>query len=229
MPFFKKQDAQKSSRNKWDIDWAKFSVPRVKAVVEPKQGLGAGVGAAVLDMPRSQEHSRVKAATITHPQGPTIPAGGVPEDDINIEDCDIVSDTQIHETENIHSTDHKENQMETTNAVQAHTSNTKTQSEPAKSLQSTAKQFATNSPERNVQGGMEMLGLDFLLSIVENTTGDDPNDVAMRKMTFNELIRTNRRHEIASGALKVYAVDEEGLYGNNIQCQAMQELTQRTN
>lgn len=226
MPLFKKQDAQKSSRNKWDIDWAKFSKPKVKAVAEPEQGLGAG--AAVMDISQPQEHRHVKAATIVHPQGPTIPAGDILEDDINIEDCDIVSDTQIHETENIYSTDHKENQMETTNAVQAHTSNIKTQNESTKSLQRSAKQFVANSPNRNVQGGMEMLDLDFLRSVVENTTGDDPNDVAMRKMTFNELIRTNRRHEIASGALKVYAIDEEGLYGKNIQCQAMQELTERT-
>jgi hypothetical protein len=81
---------------------------------------------------------------------------------------------------------------------------------------------------RDLAGGMEMLELDFLLSVVENTRGDDKNDVMMRKLNFNELLRREQLNEIDSNTLKVYAVDEGNLYGKDIQCQAIKELTVRT-
>ncbi len=81
---------------------------------------------------------------------------------------------------------------------------------------------------RDLAGGMEMLELDFLLSVIENTRGDDKNDVMMRKLNFNELLRREQLNEIDSDALKVYAVDEGNLYGKDIQCQALKELTVRT-
>ena len=81
---------------------------------------------------------------------------------------------------------------------------------------------------RDLAGGMEMLELDFLLSIVEKTGGDGKNDVTMRKLNFNELLRREQLNEIDSNALKVYAVDEGNLYGKDIQCQAIKELTVRT-
>jgi hypothetical protein len=81
---------------------------------------------------------------------------------------------------------------------------------------------------RDLAGGMEMLELDFLLSVIENTRGDDKNDVMMRKLNFNELLRREQLNEIDSNSLKVYAMDEGNLYGKDIQCQAMKELTVRT-
>ena len=81
---------------------------------------------------------------------------------------------------------------------------------------------------RDLAGGMEMLKLDFLLSVVENAEGDDKNDVMMRKLNFNELLRREQLNEIDSDALKVYAVDEGILYGKDIQFQAIKELTVRT-
>jgi hypothetical protein len=81
---------------------------------------------------------------------------------------------------------------------------------------------------RNLAGGMEMLELDFLLGVIENTDGEDKNDVAMRKLSFNEALRRNQQNEIDSSALSVYSVDEKNLYGKDIQCAAMKELTQRT-
>jgi hypothetical protein len=82
--------------------------------------------------------------------------------------------------------------------------------------------------ERDLAGGMEMLELDFLLGVIEDTKSDDKNDVAMRKLGFNELLRREQQKEIDSGALTVYAVDESNLYGKTIQCEAMKELTKRT-
>jgi len=82
--------------------------------------------------------------------------------------------------------------------------------------------------ERDLVGGMEMLELDFLLSVIEKTDGDDKNDVMMRKLDFNEVLRRGKQNEIDSEALTVYAVNEGNLYGKDIQCEAMKELTKRT-
>ena len=81
---------------------------------------------------------------------------------------------------------------------------------------------------RDMQGGLDLLDTDFLLSIVDNTDSSQANDVTMRKINFNELLRRNQRHEISSSALKVYTMDVDGVYGKDIQCQAMQELAERT-
>lgn len=81
---------------------------------------------------------------------------------------------------------------------------------------------------RNLAGGMEMLELDFLLGVIESTGGTDKNDVSMRKVTFNEVLRRGQQSEIDSKALTVYAVDSGRLYGKDIQCAAMTELTRRT-
>lgn len=82
--------------------------------------------------------------------------------------------------------------------------------------------------ERDLAGGMEMLELDFLLSIVENTKIDGKNGVMMRKLSFNELVRREQLGAADSNSLKVYAVNEGGLYGKDIQCEAMKELAGRT-
>ncbi|HIJ69939.1 MAG TPA: hypothetical protein HPP87_01095 [Planctomycetes bacterium] len=81
---------------------------------------------------------------------------------------------------------------------------------------------------RDLQGGMELLGLDFLLSVVENTTGDDELDITMRKLNFNELIRTDQLQAVDSNALKVYALNSDGHYDKHIQCEAIKELSVRT-
>ena len=82
--------------------------------------------------------------------------------------------------------------------------------------------------DRDLSGGMEMLDLDFLLSVVEYTKGDDKNDVTMRKLVFNELLRRDQLDTIDSSALKVYTIDESNLYGKDIQCEAMKKMTERT-
>jgi len=82
--------------------------------------------------------------------------------------------------------------------------------------------------EKNLTGGMELLEPDFLLSVVENTNGDSEKDVIMRRLSFNELLRRKKLDEVSSNALKVYTIDEGNLYGKEIQCGAMKELSQRT-
>jgi len=82
--------------------------------------------------------------------------------------------------------------------------------------------------ERDLAGGMEMLEMDFLLGVIEKTKSNDKNDVTMRKLSFNEVLRREKQNQIDSGVLMVYAVDEGNLYGKDIQCEAMKELTKRT-
>ena len=81
---------------------------------------------------------------------------------------------------------------------------------------------------KDLDSGMELLEPNFLLSVIENTKGNDANDVAMRKFTFNELLRRKNQNQIDSYALKVYALDAGNLYGKTIQCEAIKELTKRT-
>jgi len=81
---------------------------------------------------------------------------------------------------------------------------------------------------RDLQSGMELLDLDFLLGVVENVDANDEQDIVMRKLSFNELVRTNRIHEIDSNALKVYAMDADAHFGKEIQVEAFKELAERT-
>jgi len=82
--------------------------------------------------------------------------------------------------------------------------------------------------ERDLGSGMEMLKLDFLLSVIEKTGSDDENDVVMRKLSFNELLRRGQLCAADSKTLKIYAIDNGNLYGKDIQCGAMKELAERT-
>jgi hypothetical protein len=82
---------------------------------------------------------------------------------------------------------------------------------------------------KDLQSGMELLGLDFLLKVVENTNdGSDEKDVTMRKLNFKELQRRGKLNQADSNALKVYAVNKSNLYGKDIQCEAMKSLAERT-
>jgi len=82
--------------------------------------------------------------------------------------------------------------------------------------------------QKDLQGGMELLELDFLLSVVEDTQGNDSNTVTMRKLSFDELVRRDRLHTIDSNVLKIYAKNTNNLYGKTIQREAIEELTKRT-
>ena len=82
--------------------------------------------------------------------------------------------------------------------------------------------------QKDLQSGMELLELDFLLSVVEDTQSDNSNTVTMRKLSFDELVRRNKLHTVDSNALKVYAKNIDSLYGKTIQCEAIEQLAERT-
>lgn len=81
---------------------------------------------------------------------------------------------------------------------------------------------------RDLGGGTELLGREFLVGVIEDTDGSDERDVSMRRMSFEELVRRGELGRSSSEALKVYAVDEGHLYGKVIQCEALEELARRT-
>lgn len=89
--------------------------------------------------------------------------------------------------------------------------------------------FATESKARDLQGGMELLELGFLLSVLEDMSSAEVSDVTMRKLSFEEILRRDKLNRVSSKALKIYAKDEHGFYGRQIQCEAMKQLSQRTN
>jgi hypothetical protein len=83
--------------------------------------------------------------------------------------------------------------------------------------------------QKDTQSGMELLGSDFLLKVVENTNdGSDEKDVTMRKLNFKELARRGELNSADSKALKEYAVNKGNIYGKDIQCEAIRILAGRT-
>ena len=81
---------------------------------------------------------------------------------------------------------------------------------------------------KDLQSGMELLELDFLLSIIENVKGNNQNDVTMRKLNFNEVLRREKLSQVNRKALTVYTINRGNLYGKGIQCKAMGEIAERT-
>ena len=86
----------------------------------------------------------------------------------------------------------------------------------------------TTEKNKDLRGGMDLLELDFLLSIVENAKGNDKNDVTMRKLNLNEVLRREELSQVKSKVLTVYAINRGNLYSKDIQCEAMGELAKRT-
>ncbi len=82
--------------------------------------------------------------------------------------------------------------------------------------------------QKNVNSGMDVLELGFLIDVVENTESDDINDVTMQGFSFNEVLRRKNQNRIDSSALKTYAVNKNNRYSKDIQREALKELSQRT-
>jgi len=96
------------------------------------------------------------------------------------------------------------------------------------SLDTVSRNKPASEKNKDLQSGMELLELDFLLSIIENTEDNSQNDVTMRKLNFNEVLRRGKQNQIVSNAIAVYTVNAGNLYGKDIQCEATKELARRT-
>jgi hypothetical protein len=81
---------------------------------------------------------------------------------------------------------------------------------------------------KDLQSGMGLLELDFLLSMVEDIENNAPNDVTMRKLNFNEVFRRKKLSQVNSKVLTAFAINQGDLYGKDIQCKAMGQLAERS-
>ncbi len=81
---------------------------------------------------------------------------------------------------------------------------------------------------KNVNSGMDVLEIGFLIDVVENTESNDINDVTMQGFSFNEVLRRKNQNRIDSSVLKTYAVNKGNRYSKNIQREALKELSART-
>jgi hypothetical protein len=96
------------------------------------------------------------------------------------------------------------------------------------SRQAGVEELVPQPKKRDLKSGMELLAKDFLVGVVEGTAVVGPLDIAMRSMCFNELVRRGDLWAVSSQAVRVYILDEGGLFGKSIQCQALAELADRT-
>lgn len=99
---------------------------------------------------------------------------------------------------------------------------------PSMAGQIKSKRNLARKGEKDLNSGMELLELGFLLRIIENVNGDDEKDVIIRELNFKELLRRGKLNKADSNALKIYAINKGNLYGKDIQCEAMKNLAERT-
>lgn len=225
----------KSKFKEKDVDWAKIgklNKPLVDHITEPKQGIGTGK--SIFDFSKPAPSGSMIARNVILPQKPILPVGttGLANGGIGseLESNGHFGGANVHETNKYEEYDDYEVKKMEINTDK------KPQGRYADSVRDIRPPRKDSSPRmnlgrqngRDMHSGMELLDLGFLLNVVENVDNEEKTDVMMRKLCFNELIRTGQRSEIDSKALKIYVMDAEGLYGREIQCQAMQELAERT-
>jgi len=226
-------------------NWRKIGKPKVVSVaapakpavrqqapkVEQKQGAAPGPSVVRVVQPQSPQVGSVP------PIGPVVEGQRVKAAVSTIES----EPTNLKQTERIDEV----NQMQTNTVVKPRTADGHYSNGPAAVIEEVSAEEKAPKPRqprrseklqsaparrrtRDLQSGMELLGLDFLLSVVENTASDDDLDVMMRKLNFNELIRTDQLQAVDSNVLKVYALNADGHYDKHIQCEAVKELAART-
>jgi len=223
-------------------NWRKIGKPKVVSVAAPARPVSRQQAPEVQQVQGAAPEPRV-----TQPQlrsvGPVPPVGPVVEGQkVETAASTIESEpTNLRQTERIDEV----NQMQTNTVVKARTADGHYSNSPAAAIEEVPADARASKPRqprrseklqsaparrrtRDLQSGMELLGLDFLLNIVENTASDDDLDVTMRKLNFNELIRTDQVQAVDSNALKVYAFNADGHYDKHIQCEAIKELSART-
>jgi hypothetical protein len=238
----KSKSKSKLKSKEKEVDWAKIgklNKPLVDHITEPKQGIGTGK--SIFDFNKPGKTGSMIGRNVITPQKPRLPVGSTADvvsyGDDNGPQAGLVQDgagysgpSDAHGIDQYEEYDDYEVKKMETNTSK------KPQGRYADSVRDIRPPRKDSSPRKNLSrkngrdmhSGMELLDLAFLLAIVESVEVDEKVDVAMRKLCFNELVRTGQRTEIDSKALKVYVIDGEGLYGKEIQCQAMQELAERT-
>jgi hypothetical protein len=187
------------------------AVPRAVKVIEPRQGVGVPPGGRVM-------------------QGLNVAVPTVESEPINLRQTERIDQVNKMQTNTVDKTQTTDGHYSNSPAVVIEESSAENKTRRAGDPRRTEKLRSepVRRRSRDLQGGMELLGLDFLLSIVEDTAGNEDLDVTMRRLNFKELIRTDQLHAVDSNALKVYALNADGHYDKTIQCEAIKELTART-
>lgn len=235
----------KSESKKKKVDWAKIvklNKPLVDHVTEPDQGVGTGT--SIVDFNKGVNGSSVNARSVALPQKPKFPSvhsatvvstGGEQKPAFAKDgraEYDSLVPTEAGMpvvVKNKEDTDNEVSKMEINAANKSNRRFTDTVRDvrPARK-DNKARGAGARKSGRDMHSGMELLALDFLLSIVENIEANEKSDITMRKLCFNELIRTNQLREVDSKALKGYSMDADAHFGKDIQCHALGELAERT-
>ena len=224
-------------------DWRKIGKSKVVSVASPSQAVPASPQAVKVAQPQrpsvppSAAKVRGRPNVVEPQQGVGVPPPeaiargdgdepvGIREfEEVNIAEYDSNYEVKEMETSTVTKPESRQGHY-TNNTIgggKVEKANGPRRSQAAKSHD------ASRRRDRDLRTGMDVLDLEFLLTVVENIGGNETNEIAMRKLSFNELMRTQRIHELDSSALKVYAIDVDGHFGKDIQCEAMKELTERT-
>ncbi len=221
---------------KWDIDWKKLghAEPKVFKTTFPQQG---GEFPQVSDedsvsILTADSHETRADSNRVEPLRPSqqAPERTAPLWPSNIAPPERELEDEANDNDHVNAIDEDKDMLASKERL-SDTSVGAIHAPKPKSSVRTEKLHNDNSTRRrgrDLSSGLELLELDFLLSIVENVNGEEPKDVSMRKINFNELIRRSQLHEVDSNALKVYALNEKDLYGKDIQLEAVKELCERT-
>lgn len=232
----------KSKSKEKEVDWAKIgklSKPLVDHITEPKQGIGTGK--SIFDFSKPANTGSAIGRNVMIPQKPRLPVDTASEVDFHAETANdagmddgdgsafshLAGTRQMDQYEEYDDYEVKNMDTNVNKKPQGRYADSVRDIRPPRKDAASRKNLARKNG-RDMHSGMELLDLAFLLSIVESVEENEKTDVAMRKLCFNELVRTGQRSEIDSKALKIYAVDADELYGKEIQCQALQELAERT-
>jgi len=231
--------------------------PKVKRVTEPRFGAGTAPIAISVAKPKNSDtpssapefirdavavaepkETRVRAApvepkvvSVTKPQKPKVPRSAVKPKAMNIikeqeNDCEV-KEMETKTVAKNRSSDQGRFAERTTTVI----GNARREEKVSKireTIRNETRPETNRKRGRDITSGMELLDLDFMLDTVENVEATDPNDILMRKLIFNEIVRTERLHEMDSSAIKAYAVNQGGLFEKELQCEALKELNERT-
>ncbi len=231
--------------------------PKVKSVKEPKFGAGTAPIAVSVAKPKTTQASpsapaveqaivaiaepvetnvrtvpmEPKVISVTKPQKPKVPAPAVKPKAMNIiNEQENYCEVKEMETNTV-TKDQSANQgrfAERTTTVIGNARREEKVSKMRETIRNEKRPEVNRKRGRDVTSGMDLLDLDFMLDTVENVEAADPNDILMRKLLFDEILRSERLHEVDSSALKAYAVNQGGIFDKDVQCEALKELTERT-
>jgi hypothetical protein len=98
---------------------------------------------------------------------------------------------------------------------------------PAK-IQASQNETEPAQSHRDMQSGMELLAVEFIMNLAEKTDFDTRQEAVMHNIGLNELIRRDKLDRLDSKTLAAYATNDGNFYSGQIQCSAMQILAKRT-